>query len=129
MTTTAPTEPSKTCTAVFTGTNSYGGGGPGQSTINQNAWSIELTGAGKDWHSDLEQDGSLGVVGRSVKGGDFGGNSDIDVGADWNYGGMAWYSCHVTVKGKDYKGKVQKQHISSGTVSVTTDECNVEFPC
>ncbi|CEJ86946.1 hypothetical protein VHEMI04256 [[Torrubiella] hemipterigena] len=113
----------KTCTATWTGSNSEGGGGPGQAPINNNAWGIDVTGI-KKVHQTLKQTGKNGVIDQHI-----GDGYNIDTHAQWNYGGNSWYRCSLKKDGKEHQGKVAKQHISTGTVSVTTDKCTVTFPC
>ena len=129
LTTAAPSEPSESCMALFHGSNSYGGGGPGQAPIDENAWGVTISGKGKAWQKDLEQNGPNGLMTLNVTGSDFGGKSDISLDAQWEFGGNVWYHCRISENGKEYTGQRQKEHIASDIVSVTTDDCEVEFPC
>ncbi|KAJ6789552.1 hypothetical protein PWT90_10588 [Aphanocladium album] len=56
-----------TCIATFSGSNSEGGGGPGQAPINNNAWGIIITGGGKQYHAALKQTGKNGVMDKEIE--------------------------------------------------------------
>ena len=131
MTTKVPDSwPTDTCNATFHGSHSYGGAGPGTDGEDVSEWDITIWHGSEWWEDSIGQNGPNNLMTYHVSGQEYGGKTDITLVAQWNDGGNAWYSCKITIDGKDYPGKVQKSIINSGTVSVVEDSCVIDkFPC
>lgn len=124
-----PLDRRTTCHLVWTGINSEGGGGPGQTPINNNAFHLDVNGEGKKFSKSETPTSANNVFDITVPASAWGGDHAIKTHAQWNAGTVVWYRCSMTKNGVTFIGKVGKQHISTGTVSVTTDKCFIDFPC
>ncbi|OQN98664.1 hypothetical protein B0A48_15330 [Cryoendolithus antarcticus] len=119
----------KTCTLTWHGSHSYGGGGPGQEPIDNLAFSLEVVGGGKHYSAVKDPNGPNNSFSYTVGTAGWGGLHEIKTGASYNGAGSSWYSCALVKQGVTWKGTVKKSVIHSGTVSVTDDDCFIDFPC
>lgn len=99
----------------MTGVNSEGGGGPGQSSIDNNNFGFSIVGPTGETSvgNTMSLSGDGTVSAPAVAASAYGGTFDTTCSGDWNGGGNSWYSCACNQVG----GAVGKQSIDTGTVS------------
>jgi hypothetical protein len=124
-----PTPPPRTCTAVFTGVNSEGGGdgtvGANENTFN---FGLQITGGETEYTNSIDADDTLSWS-VSLTAEDFGGLSPGVFTAVYDRGTITWSDCNAVVDGTTYNGNVAGDSFDPGPVSVTTDLCTISFSC
>jgi hypothetical protein len=53
----------------------------------------------------------------------------MDVRASWDYAGLSWTNCQLSLDGGEFMTAEPVQTIKSNVVSVTSSKCTWEFEC